>query len=170
MLSFVQMMRFFHCTLIILVYTSGLFGQMEGAIHKYQDPLNLPRVFMIGEYEKPYEKMSSVYSRLLLNVYHDDIDKAFSAWTSVLISMEDYAREVSFNLNGLKLWMNVFFNVDGSIQHIVYYPKPNSRNMQFDQLTNFLISFCNVYQFKDPIPNRCSHFGSASFPTFAKRN
>jgi hypothetical protein len=146
MLSFVQMMRFFHCTLIILVYTSGLFGQMEGAIHKYQDPLNLPRVFMIGEYEKPYEKMSSVYSRLLLNVYHDDIDKAFS------------------------LWMNVFFNVDGSIQHIVYYPKPNSRNMQFDQLTNFLISFCNVYQFKDPIPNRCSHFGSASFPTFAKRN
>ncbi len=157
-------------TLVFVIISTEITAQMDGNVHRYQEQAGLPRVFMIGEYEKPYENMSAVYDKLLLAIYQDDIDKAFRAWTSVLVSMEDYSREVSFNLNGLKLWMNVFFNVDGSIQHIVYYPKPNSRNMQFEQLTNFLISFCKVYHFKDPVPVKCSHFGSASFPTFAKRN
>jgi hypothetical protein len=155
---------------ILFLYSVKGISQLDGSVTRYQEPDNLPRVFMIGEYEKPYETMSASYEKLLLNIYKEDIDKAYSAWTSVLISMEDYAKETSFNLNGLKLWMNVFFNVDGSIQHIVYFPKPNSRNMEFEQLTNFLISFCKVYHFKDPVPEKCSHFGSASFPTFAKRN
>jgi hypothetical protein len=130
----------------------------------------LPRVFMIGEYEKPYEKMMTDYDKLLLNNYGDDMDKAYQAWTSVIISMEDYSKDLAFNLNGLKLWMNVFFNVDGSIQHLVYYPKPNSRNMEYAQLTQFFLDFCKSYHLKDPVQHKCSHFGSASFPTFAKRN
>ncbi len=159
--------------LILLLLPACFFkalSQLDGNVSRYQEQPSLPRVFMIGEYEKPYENMSAGYEKLLLNIYKDDVDKAFYAWTSVLISMEDYAKEVSFNLNGLKLWINVFFNTDGTIQHIVYFPKPNSRNMEFEQLTNFFISFCKVYHFKDPIPVKCSHFGSASFPTFAKRN
>ena len=164
------MQHYLYISFILFLVSIRCPAQLEGSISKYQEQPNLPRVFMIGEYEKPYENLTAGYDKLLLNIYKDDIDKAFSAWTSVLISMEDYAKEVSFNLNGLKLWMNVFFNMDGSIQHIVYYPKPNSRNMEFEHLTNFFISFCKVYHFKDPIPVKCSHFGSASFPTFAKRD
>lgn len=157
--------------LIILgLHSNFLSGQLDRKVDIYQEQKLLPRVFMIGEYEKPYDKLTSTYEKLLLHIYKDDIQKAFSGWTSVLISMEDYAKEASFNLNGLKLWMNVFFNIDGSIQHIVYYPKPNSRNMEFEQLTNFFISFCKTYRYPDPIPVKCSHFGSASFPTFMKRN
>jgi hypothetical protein len=130
----------------------------------------LPRVFMIGEYEKPYERMAKSYSGLLMHQYGGDMDRAFSGWAGFLTDMEEHADAHSFDLKGLKLWMNVFFNKDGSIQHIVYFPKPNSRNMSFEQLTAFLEQFCIRYRFKDPLTDRCSHFGSATFPTFLKRN
>jgi hypothetical protein len=163
-------MKRFVSIIFAIFYSIHGKAQLDGNISRYQEQPNLPKVFMIGEYEKPYENMSVAYEKLLLHIYKDDMNRAFEAWTSVLISMEEYAKEVSFNINGLKLWMNVFFNVDGSIQHIVYFPKPNSRNMEFEHLTNFFTSFCKVYRFPNPIPEKCSHFGSASFPTFAKRN
>lgn len=144
--------------------------QMKGKPEIVSEQSTLPRVFMIGEYEKPYESMSSKYDKMLLNAYGDDLTRAFYAWTSILMDMETYAKEMKFDLNGLKIWMNVFINQDGTIQHIVYFPKPNSRNMQFEQLTEFLNNFCRVYRFKDPLPMKCSHFGSASFPTFISRD
>lgn len=161
-----------HISIFLILFLYSLQGgaQLDGNPARLQDQPNLPRVFMIGEYEKPYEIMSASFDKLLVNIYKDDVDKAYDAWTTVLVRMEEYSKVVSFNLNGLKLWMNVFFNMDGSIQHIVYFPKPNSRNMEFEQLTNFFISFCKVYHFKDEIPEKCSHFGSASFPSFAKKN
>ncbi|MGB4969538.1 MAG: hypothetical protein WBO31_08405 [Saprospiraceae bacterium] len=155
--------------LVFLFYAYTGIAQPAFSNKNFQGEV-LPKVFLIGEYEKPFEEMSSNYSTLLLNNYQDDLDKAFNGWTSVLVGMEDYANTISFDLRGLKLWVNIFFNVDGSIQHLVYYPKPNSKNMDFELLTNFFISFCNTYRFKDPISKKCSHIGSASFPTFSKRN
>lgn len=160
--------------LILLIVLSGFASKAFCQSHEPVAAVNLdkglPRVFMIGDYEKPYERMAKSYSGLLMYQYGGDMDRAFSGWAGLLTDLEDYADAVSFDLKGLKLWMNVFFNKDGSIQHLVYYPKPNSRNMPFELLTDFLEEFCSRYRFKDPLSDRCSHFGSATFPTFLKRN
>ncbi len=163
------MHRIVRIGMILFIAISG-WSQMKGKPEILHEQTNLPRVFMIGEYEKPYESMSAGYDKMLLNAYGDDLTRAFYAWTSILMEMENYAREVHFDLSGLKLWMNVFINQDGTIQHIVYFPKPNSRNMEFELLTDFLNNFCKVYRFKDPLTVKCAHFGSASFPTFISRN
>lgn len=131
---------------------------------------HLPSVFLMGEYERPYERMSTQYKPLLIQVYDLDMSKAYAAWTHVLEEMEIYAEKESFNIKGLKLWLNVFFNKNGTIQHIAYYPKPNSRNMQTELISNFLIGFCKNYQFTKGLPTACSHFGGASFPTFLNLN
>ncbi len=131
---------------------------------------HLPKVFLIGEYEQAYEELIGEYDLLLMIAFNNDMEKAYEIWASILIAMEEYARVQQFDLNGLKLWINLFLGADGSIQHIVYYPKPNSRNMAFEHLTAFLLSFSKTFQLKEPLPSKCSHYGSASFPTFLKRN
>lgn len=158
---------------IIYLILSGLNVTAQNELagsHLKSAYLQLPSVFLMGEYERPYERMSAQYKNLLIQAYDLDLNKAYSAWTHVLEEMEIYAEKEQFNIKGLKLWMNVFFNKNGTIQHIAYYPKPNSRNMQTEHISNFLIGFCKNYQFAGGMPMACSHFGSASFPTFLSLN
>ncbi|MBK9107004.1 MAG: hypothetical protein IPM92_01140 [Saprospiraceae bacterium] len=154
---------------LLLILQSGVYCQLNKDLIGQQESVQLPRVFMIGEYENLYEKMMVRYDKPLLYIFNDDLQLAFDAWTEVLLDFEDSAKENGFDLNGLKLWINIFFNEDGSLQHIVYFPKPNSRHMQYDKLSNFFYQFSSKYRFRDPVSTRCSHFGSVSFPTFAKR-
>lgn len=130
---------------------------------------DLPRAFLIGEHESPYERMAKAYSPSLLGMYGQDIDRAFASWMGILRDMEEFAEREQFDLKGLKLWMNVFLNADGSLEHIVYYPKPNSRNMDFKDLTAFFDAFCVQFRVKGGFGQACSHFGSANFPTFYGR-
>lgn len=85
----------------------------------------------------------------------------------MLSTMEEYADKSEFDIKGIKIWLNVFWNPDGSIKHLVYFPKPNSRNMDFDLLTIFLGKFVDDYQIESWDTSCFSHFGSAAFPTFA---
>lgn len=134
----------------------------------FQDDQNeIPNVFMIGEFESDYEQIISGCDNLLLTVCNESMDDAYKNWLLMLNDVEKYAEEVNFDIKGVKVWLNVFWNADGSIQHIVYYPKPSSRNMDFSLLSDFLNSFVTNYE--SPIKfNECfSHYGSGTFPTFA---
>lgn len=129
---------------------------------------SLPKVFMIGEYEKEYEKLVTNCNSMLLNVCGNNMETAYSKWTSMLKDVETMSEEMDFDLKGIKVWVNVFWNEDGSVAHIVYYPKPNSRNMDFDDLSAFFVNVVNKYSI-DQSSNKCfSHYGSASWPTFSK--
>jgi hypothetical protein len=128
----------------------------------------LPAVFLIGEYEKDYESLSLECNDILLSVCKDSMELAYQKWLGMLSDMEVYADEIEFDLKGLKLWMNVYWHSNGSIRHIIYYPKPNSKNMNYDQLSVFFKSFVERYQMILENETCFSHYGSASFPTFAK--
>ena len=162
-----------HILIFVLIISALKQGDLQAqtaySSNQSQELNNLPKSFLIGEYEQPYEQLINNYNQLLLTVCNNDMSRAYDIWAKVLSDMEDYSKQMNFNLNGLKLWMNMFFNADGTIQHIVYFPKPNSRNMQFEQLTAFLTSFCKYYNQKVPVAVKCSHYGSASFPIFDKR-
>ena len=132
-----------------------------------QDTL-LPKVFLIGEYEAQFEDLMSSHSTLLLSACDNDMKIAFQKWQSMLQAMEKHSEAVNYNLKGVKIWLNVFWDEDGSIEHIAYYLKPNSRNVDTDELTLFFIDFINSYRFPLVVGEKFSHYGMASFPTYTQ--
>lgn len=127
---------------------------------------DLPGAFLIGDHQEPYEKLIEQNSSRLLTACDNSMDEAYGHWMEMLKAMEDYSDKVNFDLKGIKIWINVFWTKDGSINHIVYYPKPNCRNMEFEELTQFFDSFKQQYVIPVNFVSGYSHFGTASFPTF----
>jgi hypothetical protein len=131
---------------------------------------NLPKVFLVGENEKSYEKMMGDYTELLLTVSENSMDTAYNHWISMLTEMEAYSDQMDYDIKGVKIWLNVFWHKSGNIDYLVYYPKPNSRNIDFDKFTEFLTEFISMYKLDIDSNSNFSHYGSASFPTLGKRN
>jgi hypothetical protein len=130
----------------------------------------LPQVFLIGEYEERYLELSQMHPALFMSVYHNDIDHAYKAWMNCLMDMEDYATEINFDLKGVKLWLNLFFNADGTISNLAFYPKPNSRNVPEEDLIAFFKNFVRQYKLNMVAEKGFQHSTSASFPTFFQRD
>ncbi|MBK6362442.1 MAG: hypothetical protein IPL63_08620 [Saprospiraceae bacterium] len=128
----------------------------------------VPRVFLIGEEEKKYEQIMQQYSQMLFQVCDNSMDDAYNYWNTMMRDMENFAKTQNVDLKGIKIWLNVFWNTDGSIDYIVYHPKPNSKNMNYQELTKFFIAFQSQYQLPLKSVKKFSHYGSASFPLFNK--
>ena len=128
---------------------------------------SLPDVFMIGQNELLYEGLVTKCSHPLLTACQDSMDLAYRKWMEMLSNMEQFAEQSEFDIKGIKIWLNVFWDEEGRIDHLVYFPKPNSRNMDFGKLTKFFDKFIGNYKM-DKLGSKCySHYGSATFPTFA---
>ena len=84
------------------------------------------KAFLIGENEKHFESLVSEHGEQLLNVCKNNMNKAYKLWVSLLKDLERFANDKEFDLKGTKIWINLFWNADGSIRNIVYYPKPVS--------------------------------------------
>ncbi len=132
-------------------------------------PTGIPEVFLIGQYEDSYAQLSQQHPEALLSVYNDNIEKAYKGWSEFLMDIEDYASDISFDIKGAKIWLNVYFNADGSISNLAFYPKPNSRNIEADHLVAFFKSFVKHYQYPEMSEKGFQHSASASFPTFFHR-
>jgi hypothetical protein len=128
----------------------------------------VPRVFLIGEEEKKYEQIMQQYSQMLFQVCDNSMDDAYNYWNTMMRDMENFAKTQNTDLRGIKIWLNVFWNTDGSIDYIVYHPKPNSKNMNYQDLTKFFMAFQSQYQLPLKSAKKFSHYGSASFPLFNK--
>ena len=131
---------------------------------------NVPEVFLIGEYEDQYLALSKQHPAIFMSVYNNDIDKAFRGWSNMLMDMEDYAANINFDMKGVKLWINLYFNADGSIEHLAFYPKPNSRNLPVEHLAAFFKTFIRDYQMDVKSEKAFQHSASAAFPTFFHRD
>ncbi len=142
---------------------------LEGFSQPIQTDSIAPKAFLIGEYEQAFEQLLNEHQTLLLTACNDDMNVAFEKWRDMVVAMESHSDVVNFDLKGVKLWLNIFWKEDGSIRHIAFYPKPNSRNVDTDKLTLFLMSFINNYQFPLKVGKKFSHYGVASFPTFSKK-
>jgi hypothetical protein len=148
--------------LIALASSSFAFGQAPQSDE-------LPAVFLIGEYEESYRIMADESETMLLTVCNDSMQYAFANWIQLLSDMEGMAEEIDFDLKGIKIWINLFWNPDGTIHHIVYYPKPNSKNMEYEELSAFFSYFIRNYEGRIDYTSPFSHYGSASFPTLTRR-
>ncbi|MCB0617378.1 MAG: hypothetical protein KDC43_06060 [Saprospiraceae bacterium] len=124
----------------------------------------LPKVFVIGEYEQQYEALLPEYQRSLLQVCQNDTKKAFQLWVSLIQEIEAYGKQVGYDLNGLKCWFHVFFSADGRIRHIAYHLRPTSRNVEEKGLTEFLTGFVQNYSLPVSSTSNYYNYTSIQFP------
>ena len=130
---------------------------------------DMPRVFLLGEYETAFEKLTADHSTMLLEACGDDIDVAFEKWFGMIKEMEAHSEAVNYDLKGVKVWLNIFWDEDGSVKHLAYYLKPNSKNVDLEKLNLFFQDFLNNYTFPFQHDKKFSHYGSATFPTVPRR-
>ncbi len=151
---------------LICCLPNNVFGQ------NLADPIiqdtPLPKVFVLGEYEEQYEKAVPEYDQLL-NVCNNDMRAAFDKWLSMTVEMEAYAKQINYDLNGIKVWIHVFWDTNGKVLHIGFHKKPQSRNVSDEELNAFFKSFMNYYQFPHSSNVRYSHYTTIAFPVFYKR-
>jgi len=152
---------------ILIILSAFLSAQgiaQEGAASPIVE-LDLPKVFQIGEYEEQYGLLYETYHDILLTVCDDDMDLAFGKWMHMIDEMEQYADQIDFDLKGVKVWLKLFWNSDGTIRYLAFHLKPNSLNIDTAELSAFFVSFVNRYQMPIKTNLKFTHNGSAQFPT-----
>lgn len=126
------------------------------------------RIFLLGEDEKRMEKLGLTYQTLLMEVCQNNMEVAYDKWMVMLTEMEAYAERLGLDIKGTKMYMNVYWNTDGSIDYIGYYLKPNSRNIKTEEFSAFLLNFVRNYKMDLQSKTKFFHNGSVSFPTHYK--
>jgi hypothetical protein len=150
-------------SLLLLLSAMYMSGQQ-----KYSGDMQIAMVYYIGEDEKNYEKMVQEYSAMLFNVCNNDINKAYDVWSDLLQNLEVYADKNNADIKGVRLWLNVFWDKDGGIDYIVFYPKPNSKKMNYEYIKEVLTGFARFYQLPVKFKQKFSHYGSAAFPVISR--
>ena len=151
---------------VLLFLFFGLFclTQVEAQVQE------LPKIFQLGEHEKPYENATQTYSKTLLEVCNNDMNLAFNHWIGMMRSMDEFADKIQFDLKGVKVWMHVFWNEDGGVDHIGYFLRPDSRNINTAELSAFFSAFIGKYEdFPAKADEKFSFYTGATFPTFVER-
>jgi hypothetical protein len=126
------------------------------------------KVFMIGQNQKQYDKLLSEYPIQMLQAFDNNLDSASVAWNEFQYDLEKYAENQGVEFKGLKLWINLFIDKE-KINGIYFYPKPNSRNTDYENVKLIIERFIGVYKFKASKKVKFAHFSSASFPVFGVR-
>lgn len=130
----------------------------------------IPRVFVLGQYDGVlFEKMKSDYESSLLTVCKNDIETAYYCWAHLLKHVESHAAKSNFDMNGIKLWLYAFWEKDGTLAYLAYYPKPNSKNFKADEMTAFLSDFCKVYTAPYKYDKPFSNYSTAVFPVMIEK-
>lgn len=125
--------------------------------------------FMLGEDESAYEKLCEAHPRTLIGVSNNDIDAALKNWLTLVQSIDTYAKSINFNIDGLRVWLHVFWKADGTIDHIGFFVMPNSRFVKSEELKALFSSFIKQYRPVLSSDRPFSHYTTASFPILSER-
>jgi len=152
--------------ILILLFTFGV-SLTDSFCQTSQSSLSgdllLPEIFMLGDEGQLYENEMPKY-QTLLEACSDDMPVAFQKLYSMMKEMEAYADLVGYDLKGVNAWMHFFWDKDGSIEHIGYHLKPNSKNVDTDKLEVFLKDFARHYKFPLVVDEPYAHYSSFAFP------
>lgn len=123
-----------------------------------------PRVFIIEDNEQLVDELSRKYDKALIEACNNDLDKAHQKWVGTLATMEKYAKQWKYDINGVKIWVKIFCNKRGYIDYIAYSINPNSKNINPEIFNQFLNRFMQIYRLDIRSSNHFSHYGRAAFP------
>lgn len=133
---------------------------------------SLPRVFVLGEKDREFEQAKVAHSTNLIEACQGDMEMAYYTWMRMMKNFETFAKQQGYELDGLKMWIYLFWNKDGSIAHIGYHLKPNSRNLREDELpklSKLFENFSKTYRFPIKSDKAYSNYTHATFPVLLER-
>ncbi len=161
-----KQINFVATVLLFLMYflCSSTAAWSQGNKAPFKVPQESPTIFLLGEHDKMYEEMLSGQSTLL-DACGQDMNLAYGKLMGMMQEMEAYASLVNFDLKGVSAWMHIFWRNDGTIDHIGFHLKPNSKNIDTDLFKNYLEGFTKQYKFPLRFSKKFSHYSSFSFPT-----
>ncbi|RME99619.1 MAG: hypothetical protein D6772_07455 [Bacteroidetes bacterium] len=154
-----MMNRIYFSSLLVFVCLLGVQAQNG----------QLSKVFQLGTEEQRYEQLTSVYSQSLLEAANGNITTAFEGWLDMQQAMDRHAERVNFDLNGVKVWLHVFWNEQGQIDQLGYLLRPDSKLVDDAELRAFLADFIGQYTFPIRSGRKFSHYTGATFPTVSQR-
>jgi hypothetical protein len=126
--------------------------------------VTLPKVFVIGDFQENYSKLFAEYPDILITACNNDLDTAQAAWLSYITEMENFSKEVNFDLEGVSMWVHFFWSTRGEVVHVAYHLQPHSRFLKDDTMLAFLRSFARNHIINVSASRPFNHYGSASFP------
>ncbi len=130
---------------------------------------DIPKVFSLSEDQSVLEQLSLLYTKGLIEVCNDDTDIAFTKWNHMMLALEQYADKQNVKIQGVKMWIKVYWAADGTVDHIGYTLKPNSRNVKIAEFNALLKTFLEGYKLQQTADSRFTNSGSVSFPIFVPR-
>lgn len=156
-------MKYVFSSLIIL-FSCSVF------LPAYSQDTSRPAVFLLGDNEQLYNDLAIEYSQTLLEAGGNDLQLAFNHWLNLMVEVEAHADQIKYDVNGIKLWLHVFFNADGSIEHIGYLLRDDSKNVDTSELSAFFKSFMNKGK-KIAVTSgkKFSFYTGATFPTYVQK-
>ncbi len=86
----------------------------------------------------------------------------------MLNELDVYSRKQSVDIRGVKLWLHVFYNPDGSVKHIAYHVRPNSRPIDATVIGPLLEGFARQYRFPIASDEGYAHYSTGTFPVFGE--
>ena len=125
------------------------------------------RSYFIGENQEEYHELIQTHSASLLEVCDNSMTKSYEHWSSLMKDIEEFCLQNAFDIKGVKLWINGFWDNDGKLVHLVFYNKPNSKQMNYDKLRILLDQFISNGYYGKEFNNPYAHYGSISFPIFS---
>lgn len=138
---------------------AGLFAQKS----------NFPQVMNVAQNSEILEDLSTNYKSSLFSASGADFIKTTKNWHHVLIGIEKYAKEIEFDLKGIKIWIKVFFAKDGNIDHITYILSETSINIGTIELEAFFRSFMRNYKLPESHEQKFSYDARIQFPLYLMR-
>ena len=145
------------CSILLMAAAQPVTGQ------------EVPAVFVLGEDEAAYERLSNTFPRTLLAVSSNDLAAALKYWLELMGEIDRYSKTINFEIKGMKLWLHVFWNEDGTIAHIGFFFLPNSRNFKVEEVKAFFASFMRQYKPVLKSDRKFSHYTSVSFPVLSEK-
>jgi hypothetical protein len=127
-----------------------------------------PAVFVLGEDEKVYEMLNEAYGQTLLEVAGFDTEKAFDYWLDMMKQLEAHAKKLRYDIKGVKLWLHAYWNEDGTLAHIGFMLRPESRNISPLELGAVLKTFMPKYKLPATSSRKFSHYTGANFPLYSE--
>ncbi|MEL7221238.1 MAG: hypothetical protein AAGJ93_07965, partial [Bacteroidota bacterium] len=116
-----------------------------------------------------YEQLTSGYTQTLLEATGGDITQAFEAWLDMQQAIDAYAKTQNYDLNGVRLWMHVFWGPNGDIDQMGFLLRPDSRLVDENEIKALLAGFIGQYRLPVQSSQKFNHYTGATFPTLSQR-
>jgi hypothetical protein len=160
-------------TLFTLLISSTLFLSAQRSVRTssvLSPSDSIPQVFMLGQFDgAPFESLKVEYETQLATVCRNDMEMTYYIWVQMLKRIESHASKTGFDMSGIKLWLYAFWNKDGTLRSLAYYPKPNSRNFKSEEMTQFLSGFVPTYRLPTAFEKNFQHYSFGNFPVMLEK-